>query len=162
MADPSVQIRPAVAADARALGVLGARLVRLHHAFDPQRFMAPEGDLEAGYGHFLVSLLTHRDALVIVAEVDEVVAGYLYGSIEPRSWEALREEAGVIHDIIIDEAFAGRSLAGQLMEHAIAWFRGRGMPRVLLHTAQPNAPAQHVFAKLGFRRTMIEMAREIE
>jgi ribosomal protein S18 acetylase RimI-like enzyme len=36
------------------------------------------------------------------------------------------------------------------------------MPRVLLMTAEQNASAQRLFARLGFRRTMIEMTREIE
>jgi ribosomal protein S18 acetylase RimI-like enzyme len=158
----SILVRPAVRADMPVLGVLGARLVRLHFDFDSKRFMAPAGNLEDGYGQFLVSLLASDDATVLVAEVNGRVAGYLYGTIEPRSWEELRDRAGFIHDIIIDEAFGGRHLAGRLVDAAIAWFRQRGMPRVVLHTAEQNAPAQHVFTKLGFRRTMIEMTREIE
>jgi ribosomal protein S18 acetylase RimI-like enzyme len=35
-----------------------------------------------------------------------------------------------------------------------------GAPRVLLHTASQNREGQALFAKLGFRSTMIEMTRE--
>ena len=36
----AVNIRPATAADLTAIGRLGALLVRTHHDFDPERFMA--------------------------------------------------------------------------------------------------------------------------
>ena len=43
----------------------------------------------------------------------------------------------------------------------LAWMRTRGVPRVVLHTADPNAEAQRLFQRLGFRPTMIEMTREL-
>jgi ribosomal protein S18 acetylase RimI-like enzyme len=47
------------------------------------------------------------------------------------------------------------------MEAAIEWLRERGAPRVMLWTAQQNDGAQRLFDRLGFRRTMVEMTREI-
>jgi RimJ/RimL family protein N-acetyltransferase len=35
------------------------------------------------------------------------------------------------------------------------------MPRVMLWTASQNATAQRLFARAGFRPTMIEMTREL-
>jgi RimJ/RimL family protein N-acetyltransferase len=43
----------------------------------------------------------------------------------------------------------------------VLWLQQRGAPRVLLWTAEPNAVAQRLFARLGFRRTMIEMTRDL-
>jgi RimJ/RimL family protein N-acetyltransferase len=37
-----------------------------------------------------------------------------------------------------------------------------GAPRVVLHTAAKNEAAQRMFAKLGWRPTMVEMTREVE
>ena len=42
------------------------------------------------------------------------------------------------------------------------WFRSVGAPRVVLWTADKNQGAQRLFTRLGFRRTMIEMTRELE
>jgi ribosomal protein S18 acetylase RimI-like enzyme len=47
------------------------------------------------------------------------------------------------------------------MEAAIEWLRSRGAPRVVLGTAERNSAAQRLFEKLGFRRTIIEMTREL-
>jgi ribosomal protein S18 acetylase RimI-like enzyme len=47
-----------------------------------------------------------------------------------------------------------------LLEATVAELEKRGVPRVLLSTAERNTAAQHLFASAGFRRTMIEMTRE--
>jgi ribosomal protein S18 acetylase RimI-like enzyme len=48
-----------------------------------------------------------------------------------------------------------------LAEAVIARLRALGAPRVVLHTAVQNAAAQRLFERLGFRRTMVEMTREL-
>jgi hypothetical protein len=47
--DTPVAIHPAAPADIAAVGRLGALLVRLHHDFDPQRFLAATPDTERAY-----------------------------------------------------------------------------------------------------------------
>ena len=44
----------------------------------------------------------------------------------------------------------------------LAELKGRGAPRVVLSTAEQNGSAQRLFARAGFRRTMIEMTRELD
>jgi ribosomal protein S18 acetylase RimI-like enzyme len=40
--------------------------------------------------------------------------------------------------------------------------KSRGAPRVVLSTAEKNHAAQRLFDRAGFRRTMIEMTRELK
>ena len=157
-----ILVRRATKADLPALGKLGALLVRQHHDFDPKRFMEPRGDPEQGYAWFLGSQLEESDVAVFVAEDHGAVIGYLYGGIEPLSWKELRDEAGFIHDVVVDPGSRGRGVATALIEAACDWFRSLGAPRVVLWTAEKNAGAQRVFAGRGFRRTMIEMTRELD
>jgi ribosomal protein S18 acetylase RimI-like enzyme len=156
-----ITIRPATRADTRALGRLGALLMRTHYSFDPLRFLSPGDTPEDGYAWFLASQLTQEDAVVFVAERAGQVVGYVYAGIEPLSWKELRDEAGFIHDIAVDEEARRSGVAGQLLDAAIAWLRDRGAPRVVLWTAEPNEAAQRLFAGRGFRRTMIEMTKEL-
>jgi ribosomal protein S18 acetylase RimI-like enzyme len=157
----SISIRPAGPDDLAGIGRLGALLIRQHHAFDADRFIPPGPDPEAGYAWFLGTQLRDPDVLLLVADHDGRVAGYLYAGIEPRSWKELRDEAGFVHDVVVDEAFRGQGVAGRLMEEAAAWFTARGTPRVLLWTAHRNEAARRLFARLGFRPTMVEMTREL-
>ena len=155
-------IRLATPADLPALGRLGALLMRAHYDFDPQRFMDPGTDPSEGYAWFLGKQLKDDDAVVFVAEDGENVVGYVYAALEPISWKELRDACGYIHDILVEESNRRAGTATALMEAAIQWLRERGAPRVILGTADKNERAQRLFAKLGFRRTMIEMTRELQ
>lgn len=154
-------VRTAREGDLGAIGRLGAHLLRQHHRFDSDRFMAPGPDPEAGYAWFLGSQLEEPDVVLLVAEIDGVVAGYLYGAVEPRSWKELRDQAGFIHDVVVDERFRGQGMGSALMQAAADWFATRGVPRLVLWSAHRNESAQRLFARLGFRPTMIEMTREL-
>jgi GNAT superfamily N-acetyltransferase len=158
---PDVRLRPATDADLPALGRLGALLLRLHYEFDPQRFMAPGTNPEAGYAWFLGTQLREADVVILVAERAGAVIGYVYAGLEPQSWKELREAAGFIHDVVVDDAHRRAGVAGALIEAASAWLRDRGAPRVMLWTAERNRAAQRLFEQAGFRRTMIEMTREL-
>ncbi|MCA1585480.1 MAG: GNAT family N-acetyltransferase [Acidobacteria bacterium] len=162
MPDSSLVIRRAAHPDLPALGRLGADLVQTHYIFDAKRFMRPSNDLDAGYAWFLGSQLGNANARVLVAEADGQIVGYIYAAVEPVSWQELRDEAGFIHDVVVDQTARRRGVAACLIEAAIAWLHERGMPRVLLQTAERNEDAQRLFSRLGFRRTLIEMAKEIE
>jgi RimJ/RimL family protein N-acetyltransferase len=48
------------------------------------------------------------------------------------------------------------------MRAAIAWFQSKNQPRVVLWSADRNETAQRFFARLGFRRTMVEMTLELK
>ncbi|OFW13754.1 MAG: hypothetical protein A3F70_13210 [Acidobacteria bacterium RIFCSPLOWO2_12_FULL_67_14] len=162
MADePGFLIRRAVEQDAEALGRLGAHLMRVHYGYDPARFLPPGGNPEAGYGRFLQSQLRDDDTIVLVAEKGGSVVGYVCAGLEPLSWKELRGACGFIHDVVVDEPGRRLGIATALIEAAADWLRGRGAPRVVLWTAERNEGAQRLFDRLGFRRTMIEMTREL-
>jgi len=155
-------IRRAKEADLPALGHLGALLLKAHHDFDPRRFMAPGTNPEEGYAWFLGTQLAEQDAAIFVAERGGEVVGYLYAALEPQSWKELREAAGFIHDVVVEERGRRMGTATALVEAAVDWLRTRGAPRVMLWSAEQNDLAQRLFARLGFRRTMVEMTRELE
>lgn len=161
MADAAVHVRRATPADLPALGRLGAHLMRVHYAFDRRRFIAPTGNPEAGYAQFLGTQIDAADATVLVAERGGAIVGYVYAGIEPFSWKELREAAGFVHDIVVDAAERRTGVAGALMDAAIAWVEAQGVRSVMLWTAAPNDGAQRLFERLGFRRTMIEMTRDL-
>jgi GNAT superfamily N-acetyltransferase len=156
-----VSIRRAVASDAQRLGTLGAMLMRTHYAFDPKRFLAAGAQAAQGYANFLESQLDDEESVVFVAERDMRIIGYVYAGLEPMSWKELRGPAAFIHDVMIDEEAQGSGAGTALIDAAIAWARERGAARVMLWTAERNTKAQRLFERTGFRRTMIEMTKEL-
>jgi ribosomal protein S18 acetylase RimI-like enzyme len=156
-----VKVRPAVAADSNAIGHLGALLVAEHYEFDPRRFLAPRPNLAQLYGDFLIARAQMPEMSVLVAERDEAVVGYAFGGMEGNDYMALRGPAGVLYDLVVDPGHRRQGVGTILLEAALAALAKLGAPRVLLFTAEENQGAQQMFAQAGFRRTMIEMTREL-
>jgi ribosomal protein S18 acetylase RimI-like enzyme len=153
-------IRPADHRDLETLGRLGAELIRLHHSYDPERFLAPGADSEQGYAWFLGTQLDDSKAVVFAAERRGEVVGYVYGRLEPMSWMELRGPAGFIHDVVVSEGARRRGVATDLVEAAVARLAELGAPRVMLWTAARNTGARTFFERLGFHHTMLELTRE--
>ena len=135
--------------------------MRVHYAFDKQRFLPPGNDPESGYAWFLGTQLNEPDAAIFVAEIDGIVQAYIYVGLEPLSWKELRGPGGFIHDLVVAEPARGSGVGHQLFEAARSWLANRGAPRVILWTAAQNRAALALFAKEGFRQTMIEMTLEL-
>ena len=155
-------IRRATSADLPSIGRLGALLIAEHHDFDSRRFLAAGPTTATGYGSFLGTQLEHPDVAVLVADRDGHVIGYAYAAVEGYDYMSLRGPAGLLHDVIVDPEHRRRGVGRLLLDAALAYLRSRGAPRVVLSTAVQNEAAQRLFASLGFRRTMIEMTRELD
>jgi ribosomal protein S18 acetylase RimI-like enzyme len=155
-----VVIRPAEPEDLPVLGRLGALLVQLHHEFDPARFVAATPRTEHLYAAFLADQLGKPNGVVLVAGMGAEVLGYTYATVEDSDYMMLRGPAGLFHDLVVDPAHRGNGIGQVLLDATLAALKARGAPRVVLSTAERNAGAQRLFARAGFRRTMIEMTHE--
>jgi ribosomal protein S18 acetylase RimI-like enzyme len=158
--DETIVIRNATSADVPVIGRLGALLVRTHHDFDAKRFIPATERTADGYGSYLGSQLRNSDVIVLVAEEQGDVVGYTYAGMEGYDYMALRGPAGVLYDIVVDPSHRGHGVGRRLLDATLAALAAKGAPRVVLSTAERNEPAQRLFARAGFRRTMIEMTRE--
>jgi ribosomal protein S18 acetylase RimI-like enzyme len=161
-ATDDVTIRPAAPTDLPVLGRLGALLVHTHHELDARRFIAATPHTEHGYASFLGTQLEEPSVVVLVAQRNGEVIGYTYAGIEGTDYMSLRGPAGVLHDIVVDPAHRGAGLGRALLDATAAALKARGAPRIVLSTAHRNETAQRLFAAAGFRRTMVEMTRELD
>ncbi|HEX9952006.1 MAG TPA: hypothetical protein VGB53_09580 [Rubricoccaceae bacterium] len=78
----SVSIRTAKSEDLPALGRLGAALVRAHHAFAPDRFIAATSKTEEAYTGFLGSKIDRPNARRARRRAGGTVLGYAYARVE--------------------------------------------------------------------------------
>lgn len=159
---PAVTIRPATQADLTAVGRLGALLVRVHHDFDPERFIPATPQTEQGYASFLRTQLDEPNVLILVAEQDGELLGYTYAGIEGIDYMSLRGPAGVLYDIVVGPAHRGGGVGRKLLDATVLAIKTRGVSQVVLSTAERNESAQRLFAHAGFRRTMVEMTRTLD
>lgn len=154
-------VRAATEADLSPMAAMAADLVRLHHAIDPRRFFLAHG-IEQGYRDWFARELGRPEAMLLVAERAAERIGYAYGRMEGRNWSILLDRHAALHDVWV-VASARRSGAGSALVRAFCdEARRRGAPRVVLSTAPSNTAAQALFARHGFRPTMIEMTCDLE
>jgi ribosomal protein S18 acetylase RimI-like enzyme len=165
MAQAKLEVRPARPDELGEVAKLAALMVRMHHAWDPQRFAIFREPIEEGYGNWLAQELQNRKALVLVAARTTrgmtKILGYAYARLEGRDYNRLMDACGFLHDIVVAEEARGTGVGDALLEGVAAWMTQRGAPRLILETAAANETAQRFFQKRGFRQTMIEMAREL-
>jgi ribosomal protein S18 acetylase RimI-like enzyme len=129
---------------------------------DPERFIAATPGTEKGYGSFLGTQLDEPNVIILVAERDGEVVGYTYAGVEGTDYMSLRGPAGVLYDIVVDAVHRKHGVGRMLLDATIDALKAKGAPRVVLSTAERNIPAQRLFDRSGFRRTMIEMTRELD
>lgn len=156
----AVTVRPLGPEDLEVVSRLAEKLVHLHHAFDGDRFFVPEKVAE-GYAWWFAKELARPEVVLLAAEHDGRLVGYVYARLEERDWNMLLDAAGAIHDIWVEDEARGHGVARALMSAAIEALRAKGAPRVVLHAAAKNTGAQELFERLGFRRTMVEMTLEL-
>ncbi len=156
-----IRVRAATRADVPAIGRLGALLVRMHHDFDPERFIAAPPRTEDAYAAFIGRQIGESSVVLLVAEQEGEVLGYAYAGVEGPDYMSLRGPAGVLYDIMVGPTHRGRGVGRLLLDAILAALKARGAPRVVVLTAERNEAAQRLFARVGFRRTMIEMTREL-
>ncbi|MDB5221034.1 MAG: Histone acetyltransferase [Myxococcaceae bacterium] len=170
MSDDTFTVRAMTAADLPGAARLAGKLVRMHYEIDPLRYLHLPNP-EAGYARYFAGELESDRVVLLVAErtsgarapsndPGDAIVGYAYGRLESRSYNELLDACGKLHDVLVDESARGHGLGEQLVSEVIRRLTERGAPRVVLLTAVQNEAAQHLFAKLGFRTTMLEMTRE--
>lgn len=157
----SSPVRAARETDLDAMADYAAELVKLHHGWDAARYLlVPE--VARGYRRFFRHELADPKAVLAVAEHEGRVVGYVYARFEERDWNALLDEAGKVHDIFVDPSVRGRGLAQALLAFVGEALRGLGAKRVVLQVATQNEAGRALFAREGFRTTLIEMTKELE
>lgn len=153
-------IRDMTRADLEAVSLLAEQLVLLHHSWDRTRFFTTR-DIAAGYRRYFESQLGEKKTLLLTAEVKGAVAGYLFGTLEPRDWAKLLDAHGAIHDVLVSSAQRKAGVAQALMNAAKERFARLGAKQVVLYSAASNSEGQALFTKLGYRPTMIEMTLDL-
>jgi ribosomal protein S18 acetylase RimI-like enzyme len=153
-------IRDMVESDLESVSRQAEVLVHLHHHWDAARFFTTK-DVAQGYHRFFKSQLTLGHVMLLCAEIEGALAGYLYGTIEARDWPKLLDAHGAVHDVFVDERFRRQGVAQALLLEAKTRFAAKNLERMVLYSASANAAGQRLFAQLGFRPTMVEMTLEL-
>ena len=124
-----------------------------------------DGNMEQTFGPFGEAGWAGRKAVAIeddcrlqpdgVFVAEEPGGGRIAGYVTTRV--NARTKLGWIPNLAVDPAAQGRGLGRQLLEHALDFFRDRGMEVAKIETLEQNPIGRKLYPSLGFR----EVARQI-
>lgn len=153
-------IRDMTEADLGQVSALAEQLVTMHHGWDSTRFFTTS-DVAQGYRRFFEQQLRVPTVVLLTAETDGALGGYLYGTLERRDWAKLLDAHGAIHDVFVAKTHRRQGLGHALLNGARARFTALGAQQLVLYSASSNLEGQALFRQLGYRPTMVEMTLDL-
>jgi Acetyltransferase (GNAT) family len=82
---------------------------------------------------------------VLVAEAEPIVIGYVCAGIEDVDYVSLRGPAGVIYDLVLDEAYRRRGVGSLLLDAALAALATRGASLTVLQKRKERRGAKPLY-----------------
>lgn len=153
-------VRPGTPADVPAILPMVDAITRFHAERDAERFRVLPDVLDR-YAAWLPERATDARSVLLVAEDAGRLVAFLVGTVEPEVPIFWVPECGWIHDVWVEPSHRRQGLAEALVEGAAERFRAMGVRQVRLHTGAFNDAARAVFAKAGFRTSVVEMLRPL-
>jgi ribosomal protein S18 acetylase RimI-like enzyme len=105
------------------------------------------------------SLPTLKDVL-LVAESEGNIVGYIWGSIHERKNHAL-SKLGYIDELYVDNNSRGQNVGQSLMKAIIKVFKQKGCNHVTTLTDTENKKAQDFYKSCGMKEVTVELWKKI-
>jgi ribosomal protein S18 acetylase RimI-like enzyme len=141
-------VREARPQDIERVVELWAEHVDFHAQCDPQ-FLRRDGS-EDGFAHHLRGQLGKSDFLLIVAEIDGEVVGFLNGELSDHPPCFAHRTHGFIDNLAVSPQWQRAGLGTALLEKAMAWFSVRGVSTVEGRVLLSNPMAMAFWQKTAF------------
>ncbi|HXI53961.1 MAG TPA: GNAT family N-acetyltransferase [Candidatus Saccharimonadales bacterium] len=88
---------------------------------------------------------------IFIAEAGGKLVGYITTRVDREAGK------GRIPNLAVAADFRGHGLGRELIEHALAYFRGQGLDYAVIETMAQNVAGNHVYPACGF----VEVARQV-
>lgn len=141
-------IRRGVPSDLENILALDRALITYDSTFDPS--------LDANWSEtgeaktFYLKRLSHREGLVLVADNNECLCGFLVGAEVEAATYRRRMRIAEVECLFIDEAYRGQKIASELLARFSDWSREIGADTVRVTVSARNQGARRFYEKQGF------------
>ena len=142
-------IREAHKTDIDAIFELWVESMKFHEELDPLIF-GFISDKSSDAKKFISAQFEKESSVILVAEKQERVIGYLLGEVRERLPFQRLQVTGYIWDIVITAGERSRGIGSLLLEKAFVFFKKRNLDTVMLNVSEKNRSAQRFYEKHGF------------
>lgn len=151
-------VRNATEKDISAIFQLWVESMKLHEKLDPLIFgfiSDKMGDAKT----FITAQFRKESSILLVAEKEGKVIGYLLGEIRERLPFQKLQRTGYIWDIVVTECERNKGIGSLLLEKSCEFFRHRGLDTVMLNVSEKNTSALRFYEKHGFEAYLRYMVK---
>lgn len=145
-------VREATQQDVERVVELWGEHVDFHAECDP-RFQRVDGS-EDGFAQHMRAKLDEADYLLLVAEVEGEVVGFLNGQLLQYPPCFVRREHGFMDNMAVSSRWQRKGIGSALLEKAMAWFAANGVPTVEGKVLLSNPVAMGFWRKTRFQPYM--------
>ena len=162
MSDKSdVIVRDATEADLDRVAELWTEMIDLHHDLD-ERFWIRRPDGQENFGKSMAESLGDEKRILVVAEVDGCVAGFVLGHISDEPITMSERTSAYISDVSVGFEFRGKGVGRELVDAAMKRLADLGVQDLTLLAAVKNECAVGFYEALGFERHFITMWKSLQ
>ncbi|HDZ22662.1 hypothetical protein LCGC14_0303910 [marine sediment metagenome] len=155
-----VIVRDATEADLDRVAELWAEMIELHHGLD-ERFWRRKPNGDEIFRQWMAEAVGDEKCVLVVAEVDGAVAGFVHGSLVDAPPAVEDKISGNITDVSVGFDYRGKGIGKKLMAAALEWFAAHEAEDITLLAAVKNDCAVSFYEALGFEPHTITMWKSL-
>lgn len=106
---------------------------------------------------FILKMIRSKNGLVLIAEFDKEIAGYLIIIIKKNIPIFKLEKLAEITDIYIKEEYRGKGISNKFRDEVFKWYKIKKISSIILDMLPNNIHAKMIYEKWGFNEFLIEM-----
>jgi len=145
-------IRQAKKEDIKSIHKLDIESTRYHKKFDKDFYTISEKWWKIKKDSQIKAIKSPTN-LILVAEVDEKVVGYIWGYIET----IMKHKIGKIQELIVTSEQRGKGIGKELIKNMLNFFKERKCVISEIEVFVENLPTIKVYEKAGFRKREYKM-----
>lgn len=162
MHDPALHIRPCEEADLPVLRQLVAELHESLCPLDPD--LAPTDQIIGAHFAHLLEQTRKSGGTIALAVVGGDIAGYacLFGRVLAHDLDEVQTPFACLAEIYVRSAWQGHAIGTALLEHAEAFARGLGVPKLELGVLARNAGARRFYQREGYTERVLTLVKRFD
>lgn len=149
----AVSVRTGRLQDLPAVGDLWEGLMDYHLRLDA-RYERGRGSRDAFLRYLKTTTLKSPDHVLLVAEAEGEIAGFLAARVEYGGPIFARPDFGYVTDTSVSPAFRRLGVARALFDEAREWFQARNLASIRVSVSTENEAAMAFWRDVGFRPFM--------
>ena len=155
---PAMRVREAQHHDLDMIVELWASLMTHHLPLNPRLYRIQDHS-QATYRTFVSRQISSDAGLVMVAEENDQLGGYVLGSQGQRAPVYAIRAIGMIYDLVVHPAKRRRGIGRALVEQAHSAFLASGIDDIQVNYDPSNAEAAAFWQTLGYETLLVEAYR---